>query len=264
VLAPEEQLRRRLRQLGRTWPRYGYRRMWALLRQEGWRVNRKRVQRIWREEGLRVPAQAPKRRRLGISTVPAARLRAERPNHVWALDFIFDATSDGRPLRALSMCDEFTRENLARRIGRSITADAVVDALDEAYAERGARSSSVATTVLSWWPWRSGTGAASWAPGPPTLHRTRQPLGEPVRGELQQQAPRRALRPRGLRQRHGGADPLRRLGRHLQPAPPHTALGYLAPAVFAAAWNSRKTGSEQLPSATAATTGGGIKSPEPS
>ena len=106
MLAPEEQLRRRMRQLGRTWPRYGYRRIWALLRQEGWRVNRKRVQRIWREEGLRVPAQAPKRRRLGISTVPAARLRAEHPNHVWALDFIFDATSDGRPLKALSMCDE--------------------------------------------------------------------------------------------------------------------------------------------------------------
>jgi len=112
-----------MRQLRQTWPRYGYRRIWALLRQEGWRVNRKRVQRIWLEKGLRVPAQAPKRRRLGISTVPAARLRAERPNHVWALDFIFDATSDGRPLKALSMCDEFTRENLTRRIGRSITAD---------------------------------------------------------------------------------------------------------------------------------------------
>ncbi len=138
MLAPEEQLRRRMRQLGRRWPRYGYRRIWALLRQEGWRVNHKRVQRIWREEGLRVPARGPKRRRLGISTVPAARLRAERPNHVWALDFIFDATSDGRPLKALSMCDEFTRENLARRIGRSITADGVVDALDEAYAQRGA------------------------------------------------------------------------------------------------------------------------------
>jgi len=95
VLAPEQQLRWRLREISKEWPRYGFRRAWALLRQEGWKVNRKRVQRVWREEGLRVPAYAPKRRRVGESTVPAQRLRAERPNHVWALDFLFDATSDG-------------------------------------------------------------------------------------------------------------------------------------------------------------------------
>lgn len=79
------------------WPRYGYRRAWAQLRLEGWLVNRKRVQRLWREEGLRVPVQTIKRRRLGQSTVPASRLRAERPNQVWALDFLFDSTADGRP-----------------------------------------------------------------------------------------------------------------------------------------------------------------------
>jgi len=69
VLAPEQQLRWRLREIGQDWPRYGFRRAWALLRQEGWKVNRKRVQRIWREEGLRVPPYAPKRRRVGESTV---------------------------------------------------------------------------------------------------------------------------------------------------------------------------------------------------
>ena len=116
----------RLREISGTWPRYGFRRAWAVLRQEGWKVNKKRVQRIWREEGLRVPAYAPKRRRVGESMVPATRLRAERPNHVWALDFLFDATSDGRPIKVLTMCDEFTRESIGGHLSRSITADDVV------------------------------------------------------------------------------------------------------------------------------------------
>ncbi|HVA90306.1 MAG TPA: IS3 family transposase, partial [Chloroflexota bacterium] len=138
MLAPEQQLRFRLKEISKDWPRYGFRRAWALLRQEGWKVNKKRVQRIWREEGLRVPVYAPKRRRVGESTVPAARLRAERPNHVWALDFLFDATSDGRPIKVLSMCDEFTRESIGGYLGRSITADDVVLVLDEALSTRGA------------------------------------------------------------------------------------------------------------------------------
>ena len=76
-------------------------------------MNRKRVQRLWREEGLRVPAKRRKRQRLGHSAVPAARLRAERPNHVWALDFQFDQTADGRVLKLLNIVDEHTREALA-------------------------------------------------------------------------------------------------------------------------------------------------------
>jgi putative transposase len=78
------------------------------------------VQRIWREEGLRVPARAKKRRRLGDSTVPADRLKAERPNHVWALGFQHDATNDGRELKFLNVIDEFTREVLAIEVDRSI------------------------------------------------------------------------------------------------------------------------------------------------
>jgi transposase InsO family protein len=112
-------VRCRLREISKSWPQYGYRRAWAVLRREGYVVNRKRVQRLWREEGLRVPPQRLKRRRLGTSTVPAARLVAERPNHVWALDFQFDVTSDGRPLKALAMCDEFTRESIGNAVARS-------------------------------------------------------------------------------------------------------------------------------------------------
>lgn len=247
VLAPEEQLRQRMRTLGRDQPRYGYRRIWALLREEGWLVNRKRVQRIWREEGLRVPAQSAKRRRLGTSTVPADVLRAERPNHVWALDFIFDATSDGRPLKALAMCDEFTRENLARRIGRSITSDAVVDALDEAYARRGAPEfircdngpEFVAAAIRDWCRFM-GTGTAYIEPGSPWQN----PDVESFNGKLRDELFAREVFDTVMEARilfDDWADVPNRYR-------PHSSLGYLSPAAFAAAWNSRKPSSNQLPS----------------
>jgi len=89
-------LRAELRAFSVKRPRWGYRRAHHHLRQEGWEINRKRVQRVWREEGLRVPQRKRKRRRLGESTVPAVRLRAQRPNQVWAFDFQFDQTADGR------------------------------------------------------------------------------------------------------------------------------------------------------------------------
>lgn len=88
------------------------------------------MQRLWREEGLRVPVRKRKRRRLGDSTVPAERLRAERPNHVWAFDFQFDQTADGRALKLLNIVDEFTREALVMLAERSIDADTVVQALE--------------------------------------------------------------------------------------------------------------------------------------
>jgi putative transposase len=99
-----------LRQFSRAHSRWGYRRAHAQLLQQGWRVNRKAVQRLWREEGLRVPARRRKRRRLGTSTTPADRLAAEHPNHVWALDYQFDQTLDGRVLKLLNVVDEHTRE----------------------------------------------------------------------------------------------------------------------------------------------------------
>jgi transposase InsO family protein len=98
----------RLRMLSAEHPRWGYRRAWASLRAEGWEANRKKIQRLWREEGLRVPAKRRKRYRLGISTTEAARLRACRPNQVWALDFQFDTTQDGRILKLLHVVDEHT------------------------------------------------------------------------------------------------------------------------------------------------------------
>jgi len=89
--------------------RYGYRRVLALLRREGWPVNHKRVERIWRQEGLKVPSKQPKRRRLWLNDGSCVRLRAERPNHVWSYDFVMDRTSDGRAFRMLTVIDEYTR-----------------------------------------------------------------------------------------------------------------------------------------------------------
>ena len=107
-------LRARLAELSRERPRWGYRRAHAALLEEGWSLNRKRIQRLWREEGLRVPARRRKRQRLGESIVPAERLRAERPDQVWALDFQFDQTADGRILKLLHVVDEHPRG--ARRL----------------------------------------------------------------------------------------------------------------------------------------------------
>lgn len=123
-VAPDDAaLCRRLRKISEQRPRWGYRRAHGHLLTEGFSLNRKRVQRIWREEGLRVPAKAKKRRRPGTSTVPADRLKAEHPNHVWALDFQHDATDDGRELKFLNVVDEFTREALAIEVGRTINAE---------------------------------------------------------------------------------------------------------------------------------------------
>jgi len=128
-------LRTRLREVSEEKPRRGYRRAHARLLDEGWSVNRKRVQRLWREEGLRVPRRKRKRARLGDNH-DGKRLRAERPDHVWALDFQSDETADGRQIRILNVVDEFTREALASEVARSITAEDTVAALERLVAVR--------------------------------------------------------------------------------------------------------------------------------
>ena len=117
--------------------RYGYRRITALLRLEGWWVNHKRVERIWRREGLKVPAKQPKRGRLWLNDGSIVRLRPERPNHVWAYDFVAARTHDGRPVRLLNIIDEYTRECLVIKVGRHILAHDVVECLGELFLERG-------------------------------------------------------------------------------------------------------------------------------
>jgi putative transposase len=108
-----------------------------MLREEGWMVNKKRVERIWKQEGLKVPKRQPKRRRLWFTDGSCTRLRAEHPNHVWSYDFVAERTSDGRPLRFLTLIDEFTRECLALPAARKFTADDVQAVLTDLFVQRG-------------------------------------------------------------------------------------------------------------------------------
>ena len=133
----EVRLTRRMRELARRHPRYGYRRIAALLRAEGWSVNLKRVHRMWRREGLKVPKTKRKMRATGSSRNACHQLRAERKDHVWCWDFAFDRTTSGTALKWLSIVDEFTRECLALKVDRSITSEDVIDTLAELFAMRG-------------------------------------------------------------------------------------------------------------------------------
>jgi transposase InsO family protein len=140
VAEDEGPLVRRMLELARQFPRYGYRFITAKLRQDGWSVNAKRVYRLWRREGLKVPKKKRKKRRLGSSQNGCVRRRAEGPNDVWCWDFVFDRTTTGSPLKWLSIVDEFTRECLCLKVDRSITSDDVLDTLAELFATRGVPS----------------------------------------------------------------------------------------------------------------------------
>jgi putative transposase len=134
--AEEEKLRRRLREIARRHPRWGWKTAHSILRREGWTVNKKRTRRLWRDEGLRRPAPCKRKR-----TRPPGGgelLRAERPNHVWAIDFQFDETADRRRIKLLNIVDEHTREALAMRVGRTCDADQLVTVIEALVAERGA------------------------------------------------------------------------------------------------------------------------------
>lgn len=133
----EPQLVARILELVREFPRFGYRQITRLLRGEGWQVNFKRVYRLWRQEGLKVPRKKRKRRRLGDASGGITRCKAERMNHVWSLDFVFDRTVNGRPLKILSIVDEFTRECIALEVNRRITSEDVVGVLVDLFAIRG-------------------------------------------------------------------------------------------------------------------------------
>jgi len=123
--------------LATQYGRYGYRRITAMLRQRGWRVNAKRVARIWRREGLKVPSKQPKRGRLWLNDGSCIRLRPEYPNHVWSYDFVEDRTHDGRKYRMLNIIDEFTRECMTIRIGRKLKSTDVIDVLSDLFILRG-------------------------------------------------------------------------------------------------------------------------------
>ena len=187
----EERLVRRMLELVRLHPRYGYRRVWALLRREGWRVNRKRIWRLWRQQGLKVPKKQRKKRRLGCSANSCVRRPAEYKGHVWAWDFLHDRTSDGRALKWFTLVDEYTRECLALEVGRGMTARAVSVVLAEVVRQRGApahiRSDNgpefIARAIRAW---MAGAGLETLyiEPGSPWENGYAESFNSKVRDEL--------------------------------------------------------------------------------
>ena len=133
----EVRLAGRIIELATRYGRYGYRRITAMLKNEGWQVNHKRVERIWRREGLKVPQKQPKRGRLWLTDGSCIRLRPEYKDHVWSYDFVIARTADGRAFRILNIIDEYTRECLAILVKRQIKAQDVIDQLFELFVFRG-------------------------------------------------------------------------------------------------------------------------------
>jgi len=133
----EERLVADMIELTRQYGRYGYRRIAALLRDAGWQVNDKRVERLWRREGLKVPSRQPRKGRLWLNDGSCMRLRAEYPNHVWSYDFVHHRTDDGRAFRTLNLIDEFTRECLAIRVKRKLNSTDVIDVLTDLFILKG-------------------------------------------------------------------------------------------------------------------------------
>jgi putative transposase len=229
----DQALRSELRAFSAQRPRWGYRRAHHHLRELGWEVNRKRVQRLWREEGLRVPERKRKRRRLGDSTLPARRLRAERPNHVWAFDFQFDQTADGRSLKLLNIVDEFTREVLVMLVARSIDADTVVRTLEGLVSERGApellrcdNGPEMTAYTLRDWCQLSKTGTVFIEPGSPWQNPFVESFHSRVRDELLDVEELSCLAEARVVIGDWQEDYNRRR--------PHSALGMKTPAAFAA------------------------------
>ena len=235
-----ERLVKHILALATRHPRYGYRRITALLRREGWHINKKRVHRIWRREGLKVVVKQHKRRRLGVAGNACHRRRAERPNHVWSYDFVMDQTADGRRLKLLPVVDEFTRECLTVEVERRFTAQDVVRTLDRLFKERGApnfiRSDNgpefVASAVKQWLV-ASGVATLYIEPASPWENAYSESFNSRFRDELLDRELFTSLvEAKALVADYVGSYNNER---------PHSALRYATPAAFAAAQNINST-----------------------
>lgn len=225
----EERLTADIVELARQYGRYGYRKIAELLRRAGWEVNHKRVERIWRREGLKVPSKQPKRGRLWLADGSCIRLRAEHPNHVWSYDFVEDRTYEGRKYRMLNIVDEYTHECLAIRLARRLKAVDVIDVLCDLFICRGIPShirsdngpEFVAKAVQTW---ISAVGAKSAyiAPGSPWENGYIESFNARLRDELLNGEIFYSLREAQI--------VIESWRRHYNAVRPHASLGYRAPA----------------------------------
>ena len=229
----ERELVGRMLELVRKHPRHGYRFVWSLLRGEGFEVNRKRVYRLWRQNGLKVPAKRHKKRRLGTSENGIVRHRATHRDHVWAWDFVHDRTEDGRPLKWLSIVDEHTRECLALEVRRSFKSQDVIDVLKELILIRGTpghvRSDNgpefIAKAIVGWMS-DAKVEALYIEPGSPWENGYAESFHGRVRDELLDSELFTCLAEAKMLSTQWRLEYNHRR--------PHSSLGYVAPAVFAA------------------------------
>ena len=219
--------------LASRYGRYGYRRITALLQAEGWRVNHKRVERIWRQEGLKVPQRQPKRGRLWLNDGSCVRLRPEHRNHVWTYDFVFDRTHNGRPLKMLTVVDEYSRESLAIEVGRRLTSRDVIRVLAKLMLRYGVpehiRSDNgpefVAKAVREWLA-RLGTETLFIEPGSPWENGYIESFNGKLRDELLNGEIFYTLTEARVL--------IEMWRRHYNQVRPHSSLGYRPPAPEAA------------------------------
>jgi transposase InsO family protein len=215
--------------LAKKYGRYGYRRVRQLLVDEGWRVSVKRVYRIWRREGLKVPKKQPKRGRLWLNDGSCIRLRPERPNHVWSYDFVQDRTQDGRPIRMLTVIDEFTRRCLAIVVARRLRSDDVLQCLTDLFVAHGPpehiRSDNgpefVACNVRGWLG-RIGVKTLYIEPGSPWENGYCESFNSKLRDEL--------LECEQFSTLYEAQVLIERWRRHYNAIRPHSSLGYRPPA----------------------------------
>ncbi len=225
----EERLTAEVIELAHQYGRYGYRKISALLRNAGWLVNDKRVERIWRREGLKVPTKQPKRGRLWLNDGSCIRLRPEHRNHVWSYDFVEDRTHDGRKYRMLNVVDEFTHESLAIRVRRKLKSIDVIDVLSELFILRGIpghiRSDNgpefVAKAVQGWIG-AVGAKTAYIAPGSPWENGYVESFNARIRDELLNGEIFYSLREAQI--------VIESWSRHYNAVRPHASLGYKPPA----------------------------------
>jgi putative transposase len=230
ILADDEDaLTAAIIRLASLYGRYGYRRITALLRSEGWYVNHKRVARIWRREGLKVPAKQPKRGRLWLNDGSCIRLRPCWRNHVWAYDFVQARTHDGRAFKMLTVIDEFTRECLAIEVARRIRSDDVLHVLTALFTRHGAPdyirsdngSEFTATAVREWLP-KVGVKTLYIEPGSPWENGYNESFNGRLRDEL--------LNGEIFYSLHEAKVLIERWRRHYNTIRPHSSLGYRPPA----------------------------------
>lgn len=219
----------RIIELATTYGRYGYRTVTGLIRNEGTLVNRKRVRRIWRREGLKVPRRQPKRGRLWLNDGSCIRLRPERPNHVWAYDFVSAATHDGKPLRLLVIMDEYTRECLAIEVARKLSSDDVMEGLTWLFVTRGVpehlrsdNGSEFTARAIRAWLERVGTKTLFITPGSPWENGYVESFNGKLRDQLLDREIFYTLAEARIL--------IERWRRHYNAIRPHSALGWRPPA----------------------------------